>query len=317
VKTAATESAPPASQELWGITCFFNWNRSRRRLANYRLFRQHVQVPLVTVELSFGGEFELQPGDADLLVQLRGGALLWQKERLLNIALKALPSECRKVVWMDGDTIVAADDWPARVSRALDECPIVQPYDRLFHLEPGADAPNPGARPAASLAYGIRSGQPAADCLKWNPRPELRNLSRGSMWAARRELLDEHGFFDACIVGGADKAIACAAYGLQEALPRLHAMNERQREYYLAWAEPFSRAVSGSVTCVQADVFHLWHGAAADRRYRERHEGLQPFAFDPGRDIAIGENGVWHWSSDKPLLHDYVERYLAGRKEED
>jgi hypothetical protein len=42
----------------------------------------------VTVELSFDGRFELAGSDADILIQLSGGAVLWQKERLLNLALK-------------------------------------------------------------------------------------------------------------------------------------------------------------------------------------------------------------------------------------
>ena len=36
------------------------------------------------MELSFDGEFELEEKDADILIQLSGGAVLWQKERLLK-----------------------------------------------------------------------------------------------------------------------------------------------------------------------------------------------------------------------------------------
>jgi hypothetical protein len=56
------------------------------------MFRANLGAPLVTVELSFDGRFELTDQDADVLIQLCGGALLWQKERLLNLALKAVPS---------------------------------------------------------------------------------------------------------------------------------------------------------------------------------------------------------------------------------
>jgi len=49
------------------------------------------------VELSFDGRFELTDDDADILVQLSGGAVLWQKERLLNLALNAVPSAVKNV----------------------------------------------------------------------------------------------------------------------------------------------------------------------------------------------------------------------------
>src|SRR5215204_6644330 len=94
------------AQPLWAITSYFNPMRYGRRLANYRLFREHLKVPLLTVELSFGAEdFELREGEADILVQLRGQDILWQKERLLNVALGELPSGCTKVVWLDCDVV--------------------------------------------------------------------------------------------------------------------------------------------------------------------------------------------------------------------
>ena len=76
---------------LWSITCYFNPVGYRRWLENCRTFRQHLKVPLVAVELSFGEEFELAAGDAHILVQLRSSSVLWQKERLLDVALRSLP----------------------------------------------------------------------------------------------------------------------------------------------------------------------------------------------------------------------------------
>src|SRR3954471_14147085 len=93
-------------EDLWVITSYFNPLRYRRRLANYRVFCRNVPAPLLAVELSFRGSFDLRPGEADILIQLRGGDVLWQKELLLNVALRALPAPCRKVVWMDCDVIV-------------------------------------------------------------------------------------------------------------------------------------------------------------------------------------------------------------------
>jgi hypothetical protein len=57
------------SATFWAITCYFNPAGYRRRLENYRTFRQRLKVPLVAVELSFGEEFQLASGDADILVQ--------------------------------------------------------------------------------------------------------------------------------------------------------------------------------------------------------------------------------------------------------
>lgn len=88
---------------MWVITTYYNPVRYKRRLSNYKIFRANLGVPLVTVELSFNGQFELTEKQADILIQISGGAVLWQKERLLNVALQALPSSCHKVAWLDCD----------------------------------------------------------------------------------------------------------------------------------------------------------------------------------------------------------------------
>src|SRR5829696_2540334 len=315
-------SADHHTQPLWAITSYFNPMRYGRRLANYRTFREHLAVPLITVELSFGGEeFDLREGAADILIQLRGRDVLWQKERLLNVGLGALPSECTKVVWLDCDVIFGDDSWAEKVSGLLDEFVLVQAFSRVHHL-PG-DLPLGEASPAnaefsqSSTASAVASGISARACLSRPPRSRVQDRnSNGYAWAARRELLDEHGFYDARIVGSGDRAMAAAAYGIFDMVVADHGMNERQEEHYLAWARPYFESVGGAVSFADYDLFHLWHGEMRDRWYGERHEGLRRFLFDPYEDIAIDENGSWRWDSDKPQMHHYVKEYFVSRRED-
>jgi hypothetical protein len=140
--------------------------------------------------------------------------------------------------------------------------------------------------------------------------------ARGVGWVARRDVLDRHGFYDTCIVGGGDSAMSCAATGMAQAVVEVWRMNARQAAHYRAWAEPFARTVGNQIGYVEGEIRHLWHGDPGDRQYRERHLGLQPFDFDPREDIAIDGNGAWRWSSNKLDLHRYVERYFATRNED-
>ena len=55
-----------AGGRLWAITCYFNPCQYKRRLQNYRVFRERAGIPLVAVELSYADQFELQAGDADI-----------------------------------------------------------------------------------------------------------------------------------------------------------------------------------------------------------------------------------------------------------
>jgi hypothetical protein len=312
--------AEARADKLWAITCFFNPVGYRRRLANYRVFRQHLAVPLVTVELAFDGRFALGPGDAEILVQRQGGAVLWQKERLLNLALRLLPARCEMVAWLDCDIVFASADWAARACAALEAVPLVH----LFHARHEAPrdwAPDPAnawvASPASqSVAYRMKRGEACPEDIYVPGNPQSRGSSAGLAWASRRDTLDAHGFYDAFIVGGGDRAMLCAALGESHRLAASVRMNAQRTAHYRAWAQACFERVRGRVGCIPGHVLHLWHGDLADRKQRERHHHLAQFDFDPVADLAVAPSGAWRWNSAKPALHAFVRRYFESRNED-
>ena len=303
--------------ELWAITAFFNPAGYVKRLANYRIFRKHLQAPLLAVELSFDGRYELCDEDADKVIRIAGGDVMWQKERLLNLALDALPANCRCVVWVDCDVIFEDDDWAARTSRRLDDCALVQPFNFAYRTTAGwlpGNGPS-GAEEWRAIPFLIESGMSVDTCLGANA--SSINACHGYAWAARRELLEAHRFYDACIIGGADSAIVRAAYGRLGAAAHFQKMNDRRTEHFNAWARPFAIAAAESVGSIGGRVFHLWHGPFANRRYTLRFGDFHRFAFDPSTDIAVDDSGAWRWNTDKPEMHDHVRSYFAQRREDD
>jgi hypothetical protein len=311
-----------ATDSLWAITSYFNPMRYRRRLDNYRLFRQELAPPLLTVELSHQAQFDLGPDDADLLVQLAGGDVMWQKERLLNLALQALPEGCETVAWLDCDVLFARDDWVERTERLLQQAALVQLFGRAHYLRrdwtPALSVPGAAIeRTRPSIAFGVAAGAAIEACLT-HPSPAHRpgTFANGLAWAARRQLLQRHRLFDANIIGGGDRAITCAAYGCFEHEVEYHYLNQRQHEFYRAWAVPFYEECRAAVSVLDETIYHLWHGDVADRGLGGRHADLQQFQFDPYADIVVGENGCWRWNSDKPALHEYVRSYFAARRED-
>ncbi|HVM51446.1 MAG TPA: hypothetical protein VMU04_25670 [Candidatus Acidoferrum sp.] len=301
----------PASR-LWAITCLFNPAGYRIRADNYRAFRQHLEVPLVAVELAFDEPFCLREGDAETLIQIRGGGRMWQKERLLNVALRALPAHCDRVMWIDADVIVPDPLWPEAVTRALDHSAVLQPFSTVRHLAP------PGLRvpPRRSTVAAMRDAGSARELLEATIDRGPSSPCSGFVWAARREILNRHGFYDGCIVGGGDTAFLCAVCGYAKDVLRLHHMAPAQGRRYLGWAEALHKDVQGDVNCLPHEVQHCWHGRLEDRRARERHFGLCRIGFDPFRDLVVGENGAWHWGSNRPELHQYVADYFAARNED-
>lgn len=306
--------------DLWAITSFFNPAGFRRRRLNYRIFRAHLTVPLLTVELSFTGEFELEPADADRLIRLRGGSVLWQKERLLNIAAAALPDSCRYVAWLDADVIFDDEDWPIRACEVLRRTRLLQLYSCAIDLPEGCRSPRALASEACdrlpSTMYAAASGDDVARSLRYPKHRSVQTTANGLAWAAHREFFDAAGLYDACILGSGDRALACAVLGLPDTLNAALEFCRAQASHYMGWTRLVSAWVGDASSALEGNVFHLWHGPPERRLLATRYAGLRRFRFDPSRDIALTPEQVWRWASDKAGLHEYVEDYFRQRMED-
>ena len=305
---------------LWAITSYFNPASYVRRAENFRIFRQRLNLPLIAIELAFDGRFTLQASDADIVLQCSVGDVMWQKERLLNHAARALPDDCRYVVCLDCDVFFANNDWIARLPDALQRTPIIQPYRTIHHLPFGVTTPDADSAffHQWSMAARIANGASPRDCIAWVVNRHDTPAAPGGAVALRRELLQRHGLYDACIIGGGDLATLAAAYCCHDVVGEILALGPDHRTNYLAWAEPFARAVSGTVGAfLDTDLFHLWHGQPGNRKYQARHQTLRRFDIDPRADLAISDQGPWRWNSPKPVLHQFLKSYFAFRAEDD
>src|SRR5437867_4278139 len=115
-----------------------------------------------------------------------GTDILWQKERLLNLALRTLPPSCKKVAWIDCDVVFQADDWAERTSRLLDRFMLVQPFTDVYHVRrdwrPGADL-QPTCELRHSVPFLVATGVPAATCLGCKSFEQFKPAP-GFVWAA-------------------------------------------------------------------------------------------------------------------------------------
>ncbi|MBI5509391.1 MAG: hypothetical protein HY903_11625 [Deltaproteobacteria bacterium] len=310
----ATAYRPAA--DLGIVTCYFNPGGFKSKRVNYDSFMQPIRaggLDVITVECAFGeARFELEPG-ADV-VQLCSPSIMFQKERLLNLALARLPERCTKVAWLDCDVLFDDPDWPGATSRALDAHCIVQPFATAFRLPPRQ-------RQYTGDGAGWRS---FAAVFRESPRLFLTGNfdahgHTGFAWAARRDLLRAHGLYDGMVACCADHIIAHAALGdwSSACFRRLAGVNNPYATDIRAWCRRFYADVQGNLGVVHANLLHLWHGSMARRRYVECAKQLLGFAYDPKTDLRLGAAGTWEWASAKPELHAWVKEYFAQRNEDD
>mmetsp|Transcript_38552 Transcript_38552/g.95496 ORF Transcript_38552/g.95496 Transcript_38552/m.95496 type:complete len:451 (-) Transcript_38552:707-2059(-) len=211
-------AAPELRKTIMAITTFFNPGRHLNKVANFRAFRQHLMdqgLLLVTVELIFRDaegeidadgrliDFQLTAEDSDILIKrsTARGNTLWQKERLMNIALAALPKECTKVVWLDSDLYFVNRNWVPRTAEILDKFPVVQPFAWLTYLpsdeDPLSYIPRLGDLP---LGMGVGKIYHSAGLAMRHFQPYVFKSSfilghPGFAWAMRRNTLEAAGGF--------------------------------------------------------------------------------------------------------------------------
>jgi hypothetical protein len=318
------DRAASESRKIWAITSYFNPSKYKRRSINYRQFLARLCVPLVTVELSFDGSYELGSDDADVLIQIPASTVLWHKESLLNVALSKVPADVPHIAWLDCDIWFERQDWVDAALVELQTHRVIQLFADLRHLndaeslQPDDHARAALERPATALGSVYVHGRRSAGVTSFAPdnRPLLKTPSFGIAWAADAALLRHHSFYDAMIIGSGDRAMACAALGTHKAaIARLHLSPERAA-HYLRWALPYFAAVQGKVGYIPGSVFHLWHGNLEDRYYKVRHRALAQLDFIPDRDLERERSGVWRWRNPPLEVERFFQQYFDARMED-
>jgi hypothetical protein len=315
-----------AAGPVWALTTYYNPGGYRRRLLNYREFKKRLDIPVLTVELSTTGSYELRETDAEILIRIPANSILWQKERLLNVGVEKLPDEARFVAWLDCDIIFDDRAWFKKVPSVLETALIAQCFSDLVDLpqdvlpEELEVMPQPNGHSVACL---MSSGQWSLEEFRPRTTMGVRQGAFGLAWVGRREAVQSLGFYDAMILGSGDRALTCAAYGrFDDAIFTINLSYERA-EHYLNWGKPFYDRIQGRVGVIAGRLFHLWHGDLKDRRYLQRHQDLARMNFSPSSDIRINEHGAWEWTNsspkgarDKPEMRAYVSEYFSSRRED-
>ena len=312
ISVRGASSYTPAD-DLWIVTSYFNPQSDTRRLENYHRFKaafDRSAARFVTVECAFDNQPFVLPGRN--VVRLRATDVMWQKERLLNLAISGLPSECQKVAWVDCDILFQNPAWLTHTSRLLDQFALVQPFQKVVYPGKGEISYSPD-----SVTFVQSFGSVMSSAPKELLTTEVsRHGHPGFAWAARRDLLMSHGLYEACVVGDGDHMMAHAACGDWDSPCILRSIAASDhRNHFRQWAAKFYQATRGRIAYVPGTILHLWHGAS---RHHSGYESvkLDAHEFDPATDIRVGSSGALEWNSTKPELHRSLRDYFAARAED-
>lgn len=285
--------------DLAVLTVFFNPGGYQSTVANFRRFHTALMeqgVELRAVEVAFGDD-PFYVSELQGVSPLRTQDVLWQVERMINHCVSQLPATYAKVAWVDADVLFENAEWCRQTADALDTYPVVQPFSTAVWLD---ENDKECRRVPGIVSAAARHPHSFA-------RPRVAHP--GFAWAARRELIEQHGVPDFCILGGNDRVFSNAVYGLVWPREMAHYSPPLQMRIQ-TWAQRFHATVRAAADSVDGTVYHLFHGDLSKRRYLERNLVLLREDFDPCTDIRIGRDGAWHWATAKPRLHSSVKEYF-------
>jgi hypothetical protein len=303
------------SSDFCVITSYFNPARYKTKRRNFDAFMENmakVNADVRVIELAFGDDdFELKPSEQ--VLQFRGNDVMWQKERLLNVAAASLPDSCTKVGWFEADLIFKEPDWLERTSEALDRYMVVQPFSHAVRMNRGNQDDGTG------LLY-----ESFASCFVRDPslsrtRKFNNHGHTGFAWAARREFVAECGFYDACLTASGDHLMAhafAASIAKSPCMPHMIGPSQPYAQHFVRWAIKARDFVGGKLGVVPGRILHLWHGDYGDRRYAEMNRIFMTFGFDPDAHIRVGSDGLWEWSGAPERMRQWARDMFEVRNED-
>jgi hypothetical protein len=251
-----------------------------------------AQIPLFTAECIIGETPQLIRNPTLLT---RSNSSLFYKEQLFNMLEKKVPSKYTKLIFMDSDIIFSIPNWVDEISKKLKSYCAVQPFSKGLYL----DASETVFFECVSYTKKIESaGRP----FEGHP---------GFCWALNRKFLNEMGgFFDKAVIGSGDSAIASVfnrfSYNFKSSF--IHTE-------YLQWRLKARLAIR-SLTYLDIDVYHLYHGDIANRQYATRHTLPELLKIKTWEDaVSVNEYGMYEIKN--PEINEVLKNYFLSRKEDD
>lgn len=260
------------------IACYYNPQRNDYRKKAFDLWYEsvkHLNVRIIEATLK-DVPYELDSKIVSKQVVL--DEWLWYKEYLLNLLIKDLPKKYKYVFWLDTDIIFKNKNWLVESCEQLKKYKVVQPFTYCTHLDKhdytgestilslleqknylNDDIPNRKKwRSYCSNFYTSLN-----DDKKYDVRGHV-----GFAWGCRREVLDYQLLFENAKIGGADGIIAyaCKSPIVCSSISDMFGCRQDIIDFTSAWYQ----IVQGSVSCVQGDLLHLWHGDTKKREYYKR-----------------------------------------------
>lgn len=291
-------NAPDDPLSVAIITTHYNpcgFNRMRETFYEWRPSLGPMADRLICIEMVIGDSVSEIEGST--VIRANNSHLMWQKEAMINVAIRSLPNAVRYVAWLDHDAVFTDPDW---LRKSIDQ------------IDSGVDALQPFSKLALRNQLGKTVSEIDGACAiaKLGGSP---STGPGLAWVASRPFLKKiGGLYQHAIVGGGDSvffsAITKNRVNFIDRQPPAAAAHMRQ------WVNKIDKV---NFSFLPGLGFHLWHGDRSNRQYVSRDEILRRHNFDPEIHVEISRSGLLRWTEAAgPDLRSEILAYFKNRDED-
>lgn len=278
------------------LLVFFNPAKSKRMLMNFLYTFNNLRakkIPTYAIELTYDGEDECITFDN--VIHVRSDSVFFNKENLIRVLERHVPSKYTKLFFMDSDIFYDEPDWYRVVSKALDTHEVVQPFKKLNYLDL-----------TYTLNYESRS-----TCVEGG---HYTTIAVGMAWAMQRQYYNTTGFYDYCILGNADGISSSHFLKIplkdKEVLTRLY--KDKYEEYQY-------KPKPKSTSFCNLTINHLYHGTSKNRKYWDRNFMMNELNGELFDLIHENKYGVFEWKdiADRDKWNPIFIKHFIERKDDD
>ena len=317
-------------QTLHVVSVYFNPFRyqTRRKLCHEFIdhMKQAPNVVLHMVEVVFGDRpYEMTSASDPNCVRLRTNDVLWLKENATNVGLTRLPDDWKYAAYVDCDFHFSRQDWALEAIHQLQHYKWVQLFSGYAVMSPTHKPIE--ARPSFAYAYhqyfgGKLAAHKTGKRAEYGDQKHGRNTTPGATggaWAfTKPALAATGGLLETCVLGAGDWYMSFGLIGNDvDGHPEAISCGAAYTESIRKWQTRAYTALHGSIGYVDSFCTHGWHGDRKNRGYGNRWHILRDFEFDPATDLVKDQQGLFHWTGNKPKMYDAVNRYFLSRSEDD